>query len=274
MAVSITAVANDSYHSPGVILTVTGLTGYTTVTITRKDDAAVLPDAKVRGADSSATSGDTFMVTDYEAPIGRVTYYTALAESVSTSESDDSSTVILTVSNTGAVWLKSVGQPALSRRVNVVDFSDRQRPRRILGEYEVLGRENKVVLTDTLGGREGDLTLSTFLMNGVWETDHSWQDVSRLLSDGGTLFLQTAGYDYTGEEDMYLEVKGYARKRIGPVGGELTHLHTIEYVEVDRPATSEQSLSLRSWQDVLNENATWQAVIDGYADWLEVVQGV
>lgn len=172
----------------------------------------------------------------------------------------------------GTVWLKSVGQPAISRRVNMVDFSEITRPGRILGEYEVLGRSNKVVLSDVLGGREGQLTIATFPMNGLWESDSSLRDVQTLARTGGTLFLQTAGHALTGEDDMYFEIKGFSRKRITVVGGELVHLYTIDFIEVDRPATQQESLALRDWDDVLTQNATWNAVLTNHTTWLDVLQ--
>lgn len=172
----------------------------------------------------------------------------------------------------GTVWLKSVGQPALSRRVNMVDFSDISRPGRILGEYEVLGKSNKVVVTDVLGGREGSFTLVTFPVGGQWQSDSSTRDLMSLFQLGGTLLLQNAGVDVTGEEDLYLEVGSIDRKRVTVVGGELVHLHTVKFIEVDRPATSQESLTLRDWADVLSENATWAGVLANRTNWLDVLQ--
>lgn len=181
-------------------------------------------------------------------------------------------TTVIEADDAGTTWLKSVGQPALSRRVNMVEFDEHGRPGRILGEYEVLGRQNKVVLTDTLGGREGSLTLVTYQMNGVWESDSYWRDIQSLISKGGTLLLQTAGTTFTAEDDMYLEVKNLSRKRVGLVGGELVHLHTIDFIEVDRPASAQEALSLRNWQSVLDQNSTWQNVLTNHTSWLDVLQ--
>lgn len=181
-------------------------------------------------------------------------------------------TLPITPDHAGTVWVKSIGQPALSRRVNMTDFNEVTRPGRILGEYEVLGRPNKVVLTDVMGGREGTVVISTYPMGGVWESDSSTRDLQVLLQFGGTLLMQTAGPAVTGEEDMYFEVKNFSRKRIGPVGGELTHLHTIEFIEVDRPATSQESLALRNWQSVIDQNGTWADVLTNHSTWLDVLQ--
>lgn len=176
------------------------------------------------------------------------------------------------LADVGTVWLKSIGQPALSRRVNVVDFEETQRPGRILGEYEVLGRPNKVVLTDVMGGREGTVQIVTFQMGGVWESDLTSRDLQILLQHGGTLLLQTAGHSITGEEDMYFEIRDFSRKRIGPVGGELVHLHSVSFIEVDRPATTQESLALRGWQDLLDQNATWNGALTNHTTWLDALQ--
>lgn len=193
-------------------------------------------------------------------------------------EWDDYSATLLDVTtaipadNAGTAWLKSVSQPALSRRINMVDFAERSTPGRILGEFQVLGRANKVVLRDTLGGREGTFSVVTFPMGGVWESDSSWREIQNLLAYGGTLLLQTAGSLLTGEEDLYFELKNVNRSRVGVVGNELIHLHAIDYVEVDRPATIEVSLTLRSWQSVLDQNSSWQDVLDNHSTWLDVLQ--
>lgn len=183
-----------------------------------------------------------------------------------------SSAVAGVYADIGTAWLKSIGQPALSRRVNIQDFDEISRPARILGEYEVLGRSNKVVLTDVMGGREGSLNIATYLVGGVWESDLTSRDLQALLQHGGTLFLQTAGHEITGEDDMYFEVKAFSRKRIGVIGGELTHIHEVSFVEVDRPATTQESLALRDWQDVIDQNAAWSNVLTNHTTWLDVLQ--
>lgn len=184
----------------------------------------------------------------------------------------DSIARIIPADDPGTVYLKSTGQPALSRRVNVVDLDEVSRPGRIIGEYEVLGRRNKVVITDVLGGREGSFTVATFPVGNTWWSDSYWRDIQVLLENGGTLLLQTSGPRTTGEEDMYLVVKNVGKKRIGVVGGELVHLHTIGYVEVDRPASAGEIISIRTWQDVINQNATWNDVLNNHPTWLDVLQ--
>lgn len=174
--------------------------------------------------------------------------------------------------DSGTVWLKSIGQPTLSRRVNMVDFAEITRPGRVLGEYEVLGRPNKVVLTDVLGGREGQFTVVTYPVDGFWESDSNTRDLQVLFQFGGTLLLQTAGHSVTGEDDLYFEIKNFSRKRITPVGGELVHLHSIDFVEVDRPAVAQESLTLRDWQDVIDQNSTWSNVLSNHTTWLDVLQ--
>lgn len=173
----------------------------------------------------------------------------------------------------GTAWLKSVGQPVLSRRVNLSDWSESTNPARVLGEYEVLGRRNKVVLTDVPGGREGTIVLATYKMGPYWESDCDLRSLVSLLELGGTLLLQTTGIDNTGEGDLYFQLTGgVKRSRIGVVGGDFAHLFEFNFIEVDRPASIEEALSLRSWQSVVDQNPTWQAVATNHSTWLDVLQ--
>lgn len=168
----------------------------------------------------------------------------------------------------GTAWLKSVFQPALSSRVNIVDFDEVSRPARVLGEYEVLGKRNKVVITDCLGGREGTITLATYK-----EGSSASSSIIALMEEGGTLLLQSTGEEETGEKDLYLEVTDFSRKRIGIISeGEMVHLHTIGFIEVDRAGTFEESLGLRSWNDILSVNFSWDVVNSAYTNWLDVLQ--
>lgn len=192
--------------------------------------------------------------------------------SVNAESPSSGSTGVLSGYDVGTVWLKSVGQPAFSRRVNLSEWNGSSRPGRVLGEYEVLGRRNKVVITDVLSGREGSIVLATFRDGGLWSNDSSYRDLTALLDFGGTLLLQTTGVDNTGEADMYLEVTGVKTSRVGVIGGDFAHLFELEFIEVDRPATTQESLTLRTWQDVANQNANWKSVTTNHTSWLDVLQ--
>lgn len=182
------------------------------------------------------------------------------------------STTVIPIDDPGTTWLKSVGQPALSRRVNISRWDETSRPGRVLGEYEVLGRRNKVILTDVLGGREGTIALATFRVGDIWQSDSSLRDLELLLDQGGTLLLQVGGRDVTGEEDMYLAVTSMTRRRVGVVGGDFAHLIELGFIETDRPWSEQQSLGLRSWSDVLSQNASWVSVLDNHSTWLDLLQ--
>lgn len=193
-------------------------------------------------------------------------------QSVNSETVDSGSVGVLSGYNPGTVWLKSVGQPALSRRSVLSQWTETSRPGRVLGEFEVLGRRNKVVTTDPLGGREGTIALATFKVGPNWEQDSSYRDITTLLSMGGTLLLQTTGVDDTGESDLYFEIANLKISRVGVVGGDFAHLFEIQFIEVDRPDTSQESLTLRSWQDVLDQNDSWNSVRVNHTSWLDVLQ--
>lgn len=286
MALGATVAYNGSYHSPGFDISVTGLTGKDRLYIERQDPTGLSPSVRVRGADDITISSiNTFAITDYEAPVNPLVQYRVVGYVYPFGSIEEvvTPTIQSAFTNRGEVWLKSVSQPALSRRVNMVDWAERSTPGRILGEYPVLGRRNKVVITDVLGGREGSFTLTTYLdAPNAWAQASSPWDLEALLTEGQTLMIQTTGLTFTGERDMYFEVKNVTRRRTslsGAYGNAIPFQQTdlvfefdIDYIEVDRPATTEESLGLRDWQDVLNQNATWQEVLDNHTTWLDALQ--
>lgn len=286
MAIGASVIYNGSYHSPGFDIAVTGLTGKTRLWIQREDPSGFSAPVRVRGADDITISSiNTFAITDYEAPVNPYVQYRVVGYVYPFGSIEEVVTPAIqsAFTNHGEVWLKSVSQPALSRRVNMVDWSDRSTPGRILGEYPVLGRKNKVVITDVLGGREGSFILTTYLeAPNAWAQASSPWDLEALLTEGQTLMIQTTGLTFTGEPDMYFEVKNVSRRRTSLTGAygnaipfqqtDLVFEFTIDYIEVDRPATTQESLGLRGWQDVLNQNATWQKVLDDHTTWLDTLQ--
>ncbi|MFC6021513.1 hypothetical protein ACFP2T_35760 [Plantactinospora solaniradicis] len=280
MAMTVDAVYNNSVDSPGFVVTVDDINPVRNrLLIIRRDAWGEHPDSPVRGADGITLTGDsTFVVTDYENPITNPVDYVAYAYDEGTDpvtgDVQASDVYFPTEYRNGEAWLKSISQPALSRQVNVVDWNDVSTPGRVLGEYEVLGRKNKVVITDVPGGREGTLVVGAYPINGSY-VNADWRSLRMLFEHGKTLFLQTSGQTWTGELDMYLEVKSVRRRRIGPVGltAELVYVYDVEYVEVDRPSTAEEALGLVSWQDVLDGYFDWQEVLDFNGSWLDLLDG-
>lgn len=269
MAVAITAVYNGESNSPGVDLTITGLSGSGTVTVRRIDNTAEDATMVVRGFSATPQTGSTMVGEDFEAPINRSIKYRVEV----TGDQDDSADLTIPYSQPGDVWIKSIADPMLSRKVCMGEWSGSQYPARIIGKYEILGRKNPVVLTDVFGNREGEFTLLTYY-SGVTNVGGTFKDLEDLLINGGTLLIQCADNDFTGESDMYFEVESLTRTRLSKVdaSGRPAFTFKVSYIEVDQPSVSATGLGTRSYQDVLNENASYQAILDEYSDYLDLVQ--
>lgn len=258
--VAIAVVANGDDDAPGVQISLTGITNPgAAYTVYRVDNTGEDPDTPVRGLDSITPSSTSDADTDWEVPIGKSVSY-RVEQGVST---DTDGPLTIASDDFGAVWLSSVHQPALSKRVVMSEWNATEYPTRILGNYKVLGRKNPVLLTDTWGSRTGSMKIVT---DNDTISDTTWRELFLLLTEGKTLLLRTSGRSYSGEVDMYFEVENYNRSRIGPVrvDGKIPFLHEVSFIEVDRPATAEESLGLRSWQDLLDDHADWQSVLDDY----------
>src|SRR5574338_124257 len=252
MALGITATVTNDTNSPYVSISLTGLTVGVTYTVTRIDNTDEYSTVAVRGIDTISASATTAAGTDYEAPIGRSIKY-RVTQNAATA---DSSNVSLSYVSIGDVWIRSVSTPALSRKVVIGEWPSTDYPTRILSESSVLGRKNPVIITDAWGTRKGTFTIITDNDDGLSAT--TWQQMVALLTGGGTLMLQTTGRTPSGQEDMYFEVSSYGRTRLGPLrsDGKNVYKHEIGFSEVDRPATAEESLGLRSYANVLDEADT------------------
>jgi hypothetical protein len=265
--VAITAVPTNDTHSPYVTLTITGLTVGVDFTVIRIDNTSEYPNTAIRGLDTKEATATSDAGTDYEAWIGRSMKY-RVTQGVS---SADSSNVDLTFSTFGDVWLRSVSTPALSRKVVMSEWPTTEHTTNILANMKVLGRKNPVLITDAWGTRKGSLRIVTDNDDGLGST--TWQEIYALLTGGGTILLQTTGRTPTGQEDMYFEVESYSRTRVGKIksNGRMTYLHDISYIEVDRPATIEESLGVRNYSDVQDENATYQVIVNDYTTYLTLL---
>jgi hypothetical protein len=258
--VAIAVTLDNDTDAPNIQITLTGITNPgATYTVYRVDNTSEDPDTPVRGLDTVTPSATSDAGFDWEAPIGKSLSY-RVEQGV---DQDTDGPLTIPSDDFGAVWLASVHQPALSRRVVMSEWNQTEYSTRILGNYKVLGRKHPVVLTDTWGSRTGTIKVVT---DNDSISDTTWRQLYLLLTEGKTLLLRTPGRAYSGEWDMYFEVESYTRSRIGPIraDGKIPLMHEIGFVEVDRPATAEESLGLRTWQDVLDDHATWQSVLDDY----------
>ena len=258
--VAIAVTLDNDPDAPNVQITLTSITNPgATYTVYRVDNTGEDSDTPVRGLDQVVPDSTSDAGFDFEVPIGKSVSY-RVEQGVDT---DTDGPLTIPSADFGAVWLSSVHQPLLSRRVVMSEWNVTEYPTRILGKYNVLGRKNPVVLTDTWGTRQGNMKLVTDNDN---ISDTTWRELYLLLTEGKTLLLRTPGRAYSGELDMYFDIESYSRTRIGPIraDGKIPFLHDITFIEVDRPATAEESLGLRTWQDVLDDYATWQDVLDEY----------
>jgi hypothetical protein len=259
--VAIAVTLNNDHDAPHIEISLSGITNPgSAYTVYRIDNTGEEPPTPVRGLDQIIPSAATDAANDFEAPIGKSLSYKVVQGG---DEDEDGPVTIPVPSDFGVCWLGSVHQPALSKRVIINEWSTDEYPTRILGQYRVLGRAKPVVLTDAWGHRTGNLKIVTDNDNISTTT---WRQLYLLLTQGKTLHLRTASRTMTGEPDLYFEVESYSRTRIGPVrtDGKIPFIHDINFIEVDRPATAEESLGLRSYQDLLDDYTDYQDLLDSY----------
>lgn len=274
----IDVVRNEDMDNPGFDIAIENLLGTDTLTLTRREQTSTYADQAVTGFENvDVTDLDTYAGSDFEAPLFFDFIYILTAQSASETGSYYAEVSItgypsvLTVIKGGSAYLKSVGTPAISIPILVEEFDTTERKNRILSNSNVLGRSNPVVLTDVVSGRTGELKFVT-LDNLTGPSSVSVSAVEQLLTEGGTLLLQTA-YPFTGEKDIYLVPDTFSKKRINKIlqGTGPLHQWSVSFIEVDRP-TSSQPVASTTWQDLLDHNMSWNSVATDYTSWLEVLQ--
>jgi hypothetical protein len=170
--------------------------------------------------------------------------------------------------------MQSIQQPALSLPLIINDFKTWSIPGRILGQYNVLGRANPIVLTDTMGGKTG--TFSVIVsedLNGIRD------DLFQLLFTYNDTFLFQPYYSSGNVGNFYFKISNITAERTTIADsiltslrtGNTTMLYTIDFIEIDRPIAGSIPFELISWQDVKSNNATWQEVKDAHDNWLDVL---
>lgn len=188
----------------------------------------------------------------------------------SVSETVESNNVTIPYTLTGDAWLKSVFTPALSKAVHVNEFSATNFETQILGNYNVLGRVFPVIITDAWGARRGTFKL----LSG--HTDFTdFKDLKDLITTGGQLLFQTTGDLVRHQPDMYIEVEKYSAELEETVKSSIQpiYIHTIDFIEIEQPNTSDEGFGLRSYQDVLDDFDTYTAVLAAYPTYLDMLTG-
>lgn len=260
VAISGTPNTSSAYNS----ILVSGLTGWDTFAIqrTNPDGSQVI----IRNANYIATGGaDSMAVSDVEAPLGAAVTYTAItqlhnSDGSITTWSVGSAAVAITVAN-GTAWLKNLTQSALNTQVQIQTLSDVKRAGRQQA-YDVIGRQNSVVISDVRGGRTGTLTLMT-----TASTDMN--ALNSILNPGGVVFLQFTPAD--GFADMYFVPGDVTIKRPSSTSTDFTRLWDVAFIEVDSPSGATTSLpgnsylavtNFGTYQTLLNDRSTYLAVLN------------
>ncbi len=290
LAISVTYTIAGGFYVPGYQINVTGLSSVSnadTVLVQRRQlgDGAV---TDVRGIAHVAVISDAATSVDYE-----YHYYSDNNGFVyDVYVYDTSGSQLATVTSTPTLFgiqsrtdletsypwtsavMQSIQQPALSLPLIISQFSEWSYPGRILGEYNVLGRGNPVVLTDQMGGRTGSFSV---LVNTALSTIRD--DLFQLLFKYNDTFLFQPYYSSGNVGNFYFKIANVNATRSSIADSILstlrtsttTMLYTIDFIEVDRPIAGSIPFELISWQDVLNNNASWNTVKTSHADWLDVL---
>ncbi|MEV7975456.1 hypothetical protein [Streptomyces sp. NPDC086519] len=208
--------------------------------------------------DQQAITSDLLVIEDHEAPMRVPVRYQIdiynTAGSIASSRS--SSTVELTLSSVNMAWLKDPSNPQRNMQVMVQRAPDWQRPVD-QAAYVVRGRRNKVVLSGTRQGLEGDLA--------VWTRSNDERVGLHLLLDSGGVLLWQA-VPGMGVTDMYVNVGEVTEARTGGLAQDVWRAWTLPLIEADMPVTAGiNGPAGRTWQDVVTEFATCADVLAAYA---------
>ncbi|MFG3046218.1 hypothetical protein ACGFZR_14980 [Streptomyces sp. NPDC048241] len=215
----------------------------------------------VRGPDGLLTqrpiTTDAMVIEDHEAPLtADVAYYIEIRNSTGTVTSTRSSpNVTLGLSDINLAWLKDPGNPQRNVLVMVQRAPEWQRPIDQTA-YVVRGRRNKVVLSGTRQGLEGDLPIWT-------RSDEEREALHLLLNSGNTLLWQAA--PGMGVTDMYVAVAQITEQRVGGTAQEPWRAWTLPLTETDMPVTTGvNGAKGRTWQDVVTEFRTCADLLPVY----------
>lgn len=269
----------------GYVITLTDADNGDRIRVIRRDTLGYYPDAAVREVDMGSPTGATIIVTDYEASFNVEYHFIAesyLISDLETPFETATSDPIDTALPEGFAIITDALDAGSRVAVGVEELSDWDYKTRILGRHQVLQRNNPVVITDVESGRSGSMIVSNLEQFGVfWDeagpylpytvvSHANWRTVFR---SGATLLFRNTYYE-SGFDDMYFKLESRRVNRLGAVGsqGRSPWLRqTLNYEEVDRPATNLNGLAIGNWEDVFENNANWTEVDSDHADWASVL---
>ncbi|WP_069751563.1 hypothetical protein [Streptomyces sp. EN16] len=210
-----------------------------------------------------SVTSDLMVIEDAEAPLLAPVYYRVeLVDPVTGGTATRlSGTVTVPHADINLAWLKDPSAPQRNTVVMVKSAPNWQRPVE-RGVFRIAGRKNPVVLSDVMGGLEGDLVVWT-------RSDDERKALHTLLGSGRTLLWQAA--PGMGVDDMYVSVGQPTEGRVGGPAMEPWREWALPLTEVDMPTTVGVNGSAgRTWQDILTEFATWGDLLGTFATWEDV----
>jgi len=208
--------------------------------------------------DHQVIVSDAMVIEDHEAPLNVPVYYVieqfppgSLSASTRVSGS-----VTLALADINLAWLKDPSNPQRNCLVTVAKPPDWQRPVD-QSSFVIRGRRNKVVLSGTRQGLEGDLAIAT-------RSDGERASLHLLLDSGNTLLWQAV--PGMGVADMYVSVAQVTEARAGGLAQDVWRNWTLPLVEADRPVTAGvNGAAGRTCQDLATEFDTCADLITTYA---------
>ncbi|MCM2391714.1 hypothetical protein [Streptomyces albipurpureus] len=254
----------------GAALTVRGLTtgGPTWIWSLTRVVAGEQP-RPVRGWDgdlsSKPTTSDTYVITDYEAPLGVPVSWRIWTQTPTLTASLTYLSVEVTLDAPElAVWLTDPGSPARAAQVTVGTPMPAWARSARQNTSHVRQRAMPVVISDVRVGRTGQLSLVTA---DTSERDALWW----ILEAGGPLLLRWP--PRFGERDMYVSVGEVSETRVTDFAEHADRTWTLALTEIDRPPGGITGSADRTWQTVRDSGATWAEALAGSMTWLDVYTG-
>lgn len=257
MAITVTATLEASNVPPRVRLNVSASAGETSTTITRLNPDGTTVAVRTGDGGPLALSAGSGLLYDYESPFGQAVTYSSL-------ETPANVTSPVTVP-ASQPWLIHPGVPVLSIPINLRPGTLQEETYAVQrGVFQVLGRENPVVVTD--GARRSpaaELVLMT-------QSPDELAAVKSILADTSTLLLNPS--DSTWDFDAcYIAVGDMKLSRWTDTVIDSYRDVILPFQVVDRPVGGSQSQ--RIWTSVISGYATWTAVRAAYPTWSALIAG-
>jgi hypothetical protein len=204
---------------------------------------------------------------DYRPPLGAVVTWVLCPVDAT---ADNAAWTHASTPTPAEAWLRDVGKPQTSRRVNVVNTDDEGLPA-YQHIYDISGRRLPLVVHDIRQGRHGSVVL---YVDGIADRN----DLEYLLGTGNPLLLTLCAEVGWAPCMMAIGDATFARDRDAA-----KWFLRFDYVEVDDPLRmSGDRVVAVTWADVVNgypprpgdpSPVTWSWVTLSFVDWLALIGG-